>query len=189
MIWGNQKLNRPLILNTTIDIQGEKQKYEVLLKPNTIITVEEFIAKDEQKLMRFSQFLNINMKNVLNNIGFKELDKGKYYQASQLGTDVIKQAQLSVWRGYQINIVSIKSKLYIRADVCSRVLRVESLLETMKNTGRMNDKNFINNMFKGMSIITRYGNHKIHSIDSIDFTLTPKSQLPRYQKQVKPTFI
>lgn len=53
----------------------------------------------------------------------------------------------------------------------------------------MNDKNYINNMFKENSIITRYGNHKIYSIDSIDFTMTPKSQLPRYHEKNKPTFI
>jgi hypothetical protein len=35
----------------------------------------------------------------------------------------------------------------------------------MKQTGKINDKNFINNMLQGQSVITRYGTHKIYSID------------------------
>lgn len=42
-----------------------------MIKPNTSITVEEFIAQDQYNLGRFSQVLNINVKNVLKNIGFK----------------------------------------------------------------------------------------------------------------------
>jgi len=30
-------------------------------------------------MAKLSQILNINIKNTLRNIGFKELDKGKYY--------------------------------------------------------------------------------------------------------------
>lgn len=48
----------------------------------------------------------------------------------------------------------------------------------MKRTNRMNDKQFINTMLQYSSVITRYGNHKIYSIESIDYTITPKSLLP-----------
>ena len=50
----------------------------------------------------------------------------------------------------------------------------------MKHTNRMNDKQFINNMLQYQSIITRYGNHKIYSINLIDYSITPKSLLPEY---------
>jgi len=95
-----------------------------MIKPNTSITVEDFITKDEANLTKLSQVFNINTKNVLRNIGFKELDKGKYYNDDDFGVDKIKDAGLSVWRGYQVTMITVGDKLYLRADVCSRVLRI-----------------------------------------------------------------
>ncbi len=77
----------------------------MIIKPNTTITVDDFISKDPENLVRLSQVLNVNTKNVLRNIGFKELDKGKYYNDSEFEQDVIKEAGLSVWRGYQVNMI------------------------------------------------------------------------------------
>jgi hypothetical protein len=79
MLWGNLNLKLALIIKTTIEVKGEKQEYELILKPTTSITVEDFIAKDEDNAARFSQILNVNTKNVLKSIGFKELDRGNYY--------------------------------------------------------------------------------------------------------------
>jgi hypothetical protein len=99
--------------------------------------VEEFITKDKNNLDKFSQVCNINTKNVLAKIGFKELDRGKFYCDEDFNQDVIHEAGLSVWRGYQVNICNIANKLYLKADVCSRVLRVETFLETMKKTNKI----------------------------------------------------
>lgn len=50
----------------------------------------------------------------------------------------------------------------------------------MKRTNRINEKQFINTMLQHQSIITRYGNHKIYSIQSIDYSMTPRSLFPEY---------
>jgi hypothetical protein len=61
---------------------------------------------------------------VLKEIGFKELDRGKYYNDDDFGVDKLQNAGLSVWRGYQVNLVTIAHRFYLKADVCSRVLRI-----------------------------------------------------------------
>lgn len=53
----------------------------------------------------------------------------------------------------------------------------------------MNDKMYINEHYRGQSIITRYGKHRIYHIEQIDFKMTPKSVLPSYHSQPKPTFM
>lgn len=58
--------------------------------------------------------------------------------------DQIKEAGLSVWRGYQVTVAPVNNSLFLKVDVCSRVLRIESLLDTMKNTKKIKDKAFIN---------------------------------------------
>ncbi len=58
--------------------------------------------------------------------------------------DQIKDAGLSVWRGYQVTVAPVNNSLFLKVDVCSRVLRIESLLDTMKNTKKIKDKTFIN---------------------------------------------
>jgi hypothetical protein len=40
MLWGNKKLDKPLIHKVSIDVKGETQSYEIMIKPNTSITVE-----------------------------------------------------------------------------------------------------------------------------------------------------
>ena len=42
-----------------------------MIKPNTKVTMEDFVSKDQQNLIKLSQVLNVNAKNVLRNIGFK----------------------------------------------------------------------------------------------------------------------
>jgi hypothetical protein len=115
-------------------------------------------------LIKLSQILNVNTKNVLKEIGYKELDKGKYYKDEDFGVDKINNAGLSVWRGYQVNVCPVNGKLFMRVDVCSRVLRQQSFLDTMKETNSIKDKKYINELFVGSSVITRYGNHRIFRI-------------------------
>ena len=91
-----------------------------------------------------SQILNINIKNSLRNIGYRELDRGRYYSSEEFEMDQIKEAGLSVWRGYQVTVTPVNANLFLKVDVCSRVLRLESLLETMKATKKIKDKVFIN---------------------------------------------
>ena len=47
MLWGNVDNGLALITSTTIEVKGEKQSYEIILKPAPVsLTIEDFIAKD-----------------------------------------------------------------------------------------------------------------------------------------------
>lgn len=71
MLWGNIELKMALISKTSIEVKGEKQEYEIIIKPAKTITIDEFITKDESNLTKLSQVFNVNIKNVLRKIGFK----------------------------------------------------------------------------------------------------------------------
>jgi hypothetical protein len=185
MLWGNLKLDLAHNASTTVDVKGDKQTYEVLIKPadKATLTIEDFIAKDPSNLPRFTQILNINTKNSLKSLGYRELDRGRYYNSEDFETDKIKEAGLSVWRGYEVTVTPVNANLFLRVDVCSRVLRLESLLDTMKNTKKIKDKAYINETFKDISVITRYGNHRIHKVVEIDYSMTPRSTFITYKSQ------
>lgn len=191
MLWGNIKNELALIIKTTVDIKGEQQSYEAMIKPadKATLTIEDFLAQDSNNMAKLSQILNINIKNSLRNIGYRELDKGRYYSADEFEMDQIKEAGLSVWRGYQVTVAPINHSLFLKVDVCSRVLRLESLLDTMKNTKKIKDKAFINQTFKDISVITRYGNHRIERIAEIDYSMTPRSTFVTYKSQEKQSFV
>lgn len=185
MLWGSLKLDLAHNVNTTVDVKGDKQTYEVLIKPadKATLTIEDFIAKDPNNLTKLTQILNINTKNSLKNIGYRELDRGRYYNSEDFEADKIKEAGLSVWRGYEVTVNTVNANLFLKVDVCSRVLRLESLLDTMKNTKKIKDKAYINETFKDISVITRYGNHRIHKVVEIDYSMTPKSTFITYKSQ------
>jgi hypothetical protein len=52
------------------------------------------------------------------------LDKGKFYKDSDFEKDKLTDAGLSVWRGYSVTVESVNSKLFLKIDPCSRVLRI-----------------------------------------------------------------
>lgn len=172
MLWASKKENVTLSFKAEIEYEDEKQVYVVNVRQNTEMKVVDFL-QDESNLTKLIQMYNVNTKNQLREIGFKELDKGKYYLDNEFGQDEIKFAEISIWRGYQVNITSIGNKFYCKVDVCSRVLRIENFFATLKNTGKMKDKKFINNAFEGQSVITRYGSHRIFRIEAVCFDLTP----------------
>ncbi len=82
-----------------------------------------------------------------------------------------------------MNLVAVANKLYMRVDVCSRVLRLESFLETLKKTKKLQDKAYINEVFRQSSVITRYGSHRIHRIEGIEYEMTPRSTFINHKSQ------
>lgn len=49
MMWGNSKQDIAQIVQTRIELKGEEQQYEVILKPienNKPLSLNQFIAKD-----------------------------------------------------------------------------------------------------------------------------------------------
>lgn len=88
-----------------------------------------------------------------------------------------------------MTVAPIASNLYLKVDVCSRVLKTESFLDTLKKTNNMNDKLYINNTFKGSSIITRYGTHRLLRIEEIDYLVSPKSLFQNDKEQKSQSYI
>lgn len=68
-------------------------------------------------------------------------------------------------------------------------MRLESFLETIKKTGKIQDKNYINETFRQSSVITRYGSHRICRIEEIDYSMTPKSTFFNKKAQSNQSFI
>lgn len=108
-------------------------------------------------------------------MGMIELTMGKYYHKDQIN-DNVTESGLTVWRGFKANIVNINYKLYLQIDVCSRILREESFLTTLKKQleNKLTQQAIVQK-YKGSSVIMKYGNLKIYKIEDIDFKQNPES--------------
>ena len=61
----------------------------------------------------------------------------------------------------------------MQIDVATRILRTRNLYEEiMSASGTQNDKI---SMFRGATVIARYGNHKTYKIESIEYNLNINS--------------
>lgn len=91
-----------------------------------------------------------------------------------MNKNIVKNAGLTVWRGYKVCVVPINFKLYLQIDICCRVLREETFLETLRSEQYKNyTPNEISNEFLGTPIVMRYGNNKIYHIEEINYNLNP----------------
>ena len=131
----------------------------------------EQMHQQEDKSLRplFVQMINTNIKQKLSELGYEELGKGKFYNRANLAV-VKTQAQSNV-KGYGLNVVSgfrctlcclAPLRNYMHIDIATRILRTRSLYEEIISAkGTENDKIL---MFRGATVITRYGNYRTFKV-------------------------
>lgn len=74
-------------------------------------------------------------------------------------------------RGYKFTLCRINSQLLLQIDVCSRVVRMETLLDTISKMSK--DK--IEMELKDAIVVTRYGRRRTYKLVEVDFSKSPKS--------------
>jgi hypothetical protein len=73
---------------------------------------------------------------------------------------------LNVIKGFRFTFCCLAPKRnYMQIDLATRILRTKNLYEEiMSSVGTQSDKI---SMFRGATVIARYGNHKTYKIESI----------------------
>ena len=101
-----------------------------MIKPVKKETLHNYL-NDSNNFTKFMQILNINIKSTLKSIGMQELDKGKYYENKKFGQNQLNTSNLNVWRGFKLSIVPLNNEFCLQVDICSRVIRSETLLDVI----------------------------------------------------------
>jgi aubergine-like protein len=90
--------------------------------------------KDAQQVL---QVLNSQLKKTLQAVNMIEIGRNsKYYNPKYINQNRVDGSRLKVWRGFTTSIQIISGIAYLMVDVSTRVLRDESLLETIQRLSK-----------------------------------------------------
>ena len=134
--------------------------------------------------------VNNSIKQRMFALGFFELGKGRFYCKNELGKDSaegrmnssssrgeVRTAGLSVVNGFKFTFVALgKRRTFLQIDTCHRILRMENFYETLVNYRGTEAQKM--ELYRGATLLARYGNHKTYVIESINFGMTPLSTFP-----------
>jgi hypothetical protein len=62
-----------------------------------------------------------------------DLGLGKYYPNDEKEENVVPKSGLKVLKGFRFTICPLSAGLFLQIDRCSRIIRAENFLETVKN--------------------------------------------------------
>lgn len=127
------------------------------------------MIKDPVKKQTILQIFNSKVKGTLRHyMNFVELGPGKFFNPK---ADSIDNLGLEVRRGFKLTLCPISNELLMQIDVCSKINRKDNFLRELEKYNAQS----ANNVFKGATVITKYGKIKTYRIEEIDYTLNPAS--------------
>lgn len=111
----------------------------------------------------------------------EELTRGKYFDEKEV---MVKEAGLSILRGFKFTLVTLKSGLFLQIDVCSRVFRTQNFLEEIMT---QKSQDFTESLI-GSTLITTYGKRRTYKILRICYDMNPYSKFYHDKKAGMVTF-
>ncbi|KAG8584588.1 hypothetical protein GDO81_004680 [Engystomops pustulosus] len=94
----------------------------------------------------------------------------------------IPQHKLTLWPGFSVSVTYLEKQLTLSADVSHKVLRNETVLDSMNDMfTRVPKERFTEACekdFLGMVVLTRY-NNKTYRVDDIDWSTKPTDTFPK----------
>jgi len=150
----------PFILNATGKRDG--QVYEITIKE-----VGELQPTD----YHYIQFFNMVLRQCLEKLQLELLGRN-YYDSK--AAHIMKAAKLELWPGYVTSIRQHESNVLLCCEISTKVLRMETVLDQLRECYKRDPKNYQNlatKLLLGQIVITRY-NNKTYRIDEICFDKT-----------------
>ncbi|KAL2092497.1 hypothetical protein ACEWY4_012295 [Coilia grayii] len=130
------------------------------------------------------QFYNIIFRRILRILNMQQIGRHHYNPDDPLD---IHQHRLTIWPGFQTNILQYESSIMLCMDVSHKVLRNETVLDFMMGLRRQcGDHNFAEACTKelvGLIVLTKY-NNKTYRIDDIAWNQTPNNTFTRGDKEI-----
>eukprot|EP00079_Xenopus_tropicalis_P021979 XP_012813692.1 PREDICTED: piwi-like protein 4 [Xenopus tropicalis] len=125
------------------------------------------------------QFFGILFKKVFKSLNMYQVGRNYYNPADPV---IIPQHRLMLWPGFVLSIMKLESQLALCADVSHKVLRNETVLDSMKALySKVPKERFTDICEKellGLVVLTRY-NNKTYRVDDIDWSTKPTDSFPR----------
>ncbi|KAG8453025.1 hypothetical protein GDO86_004730 [Hymenochirus boettgeri] len=119
------------------------------------------------------QFFSILFKKVLKSLSMYQVGRNYYNPADPV---VIPQHRLMLWPGFVLSIMHLEAQLVFCADVSHKVLRNETVLDSMHALYSSVPKDRFTDMcgkeLLGLVVLTRY-NNKTYRVDDIDWSTKP----------------
>lgn len=135
---------------------------------------------DSKEAQRVIQVLNSELKKNLQKIGMVEIGKNsKFYDKKHINDNEVENSKLKVWRGFTTSIQILNGACYLLVDFSTRVLRNETLLDTMDKMNADEKRALI-----GCTILAAYGNYRTYCIEDIDYSKNPKSTFKKDGKEI-----
>lgn len=163
-IWANKSIEG--VYENVVRIGKPTINYQVRIQKTGQINMHKlFQDADNQTKPLYVQMINNKIKEKLVDFDFDELGKGRFYRCSDVKKDqqMINKIGLTVNKGFRFTLVCLApEKKYLQIDTCSRILQSLTFEDTlMQARGGASEKNQV---FKGATVIARYGKHKTYVI-------------------------
>ncbi|KAL4436259.1 hypothetical protein ABPG74_015850 [Tetrahymena malaccensis] len=151
-------------------VDGQTYSIQLKFNQNYQLNYESAQQKDDfcpnfKNGNKVIQVLNIMLKNILENEGFKQFGRNSNFFDKQSKKQVQIQNNprqvIEVYNGFTSK-VTLGKKLYMAIEYSSRIFRVETALQYLLSIA-------------GQSVITKYNNYRAYIIDRVDFSKNPSS--------------
>ncbi|XP_075707606.1 piwi-like protein 4 isoform X2 [Rhinoderma darwinii] len=125
------------------------------------------------------QFFNVLFKKVFKCLNMYQVGHNYFCPSNPVN---IPQHKLTLWPGFSVSVTFLERQLTLSADVSHKVLRNETVLNSMSDMySRIPKERFTEaceKEFLGMVVLTRY-NNKTYRVDDIDWSTKPTDTFPK----------
>ncbi|XP_071990245.1 piwi-like protein 4 isoform X2 [Engystomops pustulosus] len=125
------------------------------------------------------QFFNVLFKKVFKCLNMYQVGRNYFCPSDPVD---IPQHKLTLWPGFSVSVTYLEKQLTLSADVSHKVLRNETVLDSMNDMfTRVPKERFTEACekdFLGMVVLTRY-NNKTYRVDDIDWSTKPTDTFPK----------
>ncbi|EAR84853.1 piwi-like Twi9p protein (macronuclear) [Tetrahymena thermophila SB210] len=158
-------------------VRVDDQTYSLSLTFTKLFEVNEESAQNKDKTTpnykkgnKVTQVLNVILKNIIDQEGFKQIGRNSQFFDLQSRADVVIKNQnntstLEVYKGITFKVSPTQQGLYLNSDYLCRILRKETAQQYL--TARHD--------IEGQSVLTKYNNYRTYIIDRVDYSKNPRS--------------
>nr|CAD7401850.1 unnamed protein product [Timema poppensis] len=161
-------------------LDEEIKIYNETTKTGLQVTIT-IIYKRQKRLGECVHLYNVLFKRIMVVLDLIRHGRNHYNPRE---AQVIPQYKLEVWPGYVTAVDEYEGGIQLCFDASHRVLRTQTVLDTMREYVSKYPTNFKDELFKaviGQSVLTRY-NNKLYRVDDVMWNKTPGDTFEKHGK-------
>ena len=186
-------LNNQIFSNTLIDDLNitkaklkDQSEYEVNLKRNHDISLEDISLDNMEKNMEILRVMIAEVKDRMRKLKYHQISSASAFYNRE-STEEFK-GRWDIYRGFHVPCRIIENGVAVQIALRTKLVSKDSVLDQL-NEIYENEKDIDSAKRKskseiiGRSVRTKYGNNRHWRIDDIDFNKTPNSKFMREEKE------